>query len=274
MPIKEKDWVKISYTEKIKDTGKVIGTTDPETAQKNNIDDLYDYDIRPIYLQVGADDFYPSIDKYFIGHEAGDKLTIEVPYKDAYGPRNPELVFTIPLSEIKNPDELYEDMVFKFDRHVGHISKITDNEVEIDFNVFNAGEDIIFEVEILEYKKDEDEGDRDLIHIINDDTNERITYDREEVSKTGTGNIYHDAMIELIPELEEEYSRDDLNRVYSTISQDIAENFMIQAMNESLHHMEKENIRIESEDDFMNKLDADLKKPLKEIIKQYIHEHI
>lgn len=271
MPIENKDEVLINYTEKTKNTGKVIRTTYPEVAHKNNIDCPEEY-LEPTFTTIGFHDFDPTLDEYLIGHEAGDKLTIEIPYKDAYGPRNPEKEFTIPISEIKNPNELYEDMVFRFDKHVGHISKITDNEVEIDFNVFNAGEDIIFEVEIMKYEKYEDKKGTESIHQTSDD--ETITYDLTEVSKTGTGNLYHDAMIELTLELEEEYSWDKINRVYSTISQDMTENFMMQAMHESLHNMAKENIRVESEDDLKNKMNVDLKDSVKEIIRKYVLERI
>ena len=51
---------------------------------------------KPLEVRLGTQTIIPGLEKRIIGLSKGEEVTIEVPAEEAYGPKNPQLVQTLP----------------------------------------------------------------------------------------------------------------------------------------------------------------------------------
>jgi peptidylprolyl isomerase len=109
----------------------------------------------PMELEVGAEDFFPRLEEALIGMSPGDKKTLTILAEDAFGEYDAEMISTVPLSQF--PDELKpmigDDLELVNDDDEGMVVTvidIDDVEVTLDANHPLAGEDLTFEVELVE----------------------------------------------------------------------------------------------------------------------------
>ena len=108
----------------------------------------------PIKFVYGANEVVPGLEKGISNMQAGETKDISVPAKDAYGPHNPELSETLPISDFDGI-ELEIGMVLEADMDDGEtlkatVTEIEENEVTVDYNHPLAGCDLDFKVKIHE----------------------------------------------------------------------------------------------------------------------------
>jgi peptidylprolyl isomerase len=106
----------------------------------------------PIEFAVGAGQMIKGFDDAVLGMEEGQTKTVTLDSSEAYGERNDDAFATVPLPE----DFTYA----KGDRVVTQtedgrqmqatITEVTDETVTLDFNHPLAGEQLTFEIELLE----------------------------------------------------------------------------------------------------------------------------
>ena len=106
-------------------------------------------------FEVGAGQMIPGFDAAVVGMEAGDKKTVTIPSAEAYGERNNEAVQDVPktafppdfefrLNEsVQGANEQGQPLIAK-------ILEVTDESVKLDLNHPLAGEDLTFEIELVE----------------------------------------------------------------------------------------------------------------------------
>ena len=110
----------------------------------------------PLEYVQGSGQIITGLEKALLGLKPGDKKSVNVAPKEAYGEINPDAKRTVPKTSILNADKLkLGDMVGA--NSGGHtfravISKIGDNEIELDFNHPLAGKPLRFDVEIVSVK--------------------------------------------------------------------------------------------------------------------------
>jgi peptidylprolyl isomerase len=109
----------------------------------------------PMELEIGAEEFFPQIEEALIGMSPGDKKTLTILAADAFGAYDVEMISTVPRSqfpaeitpmigddlELVNDDD--ESMIVT-------VIELDDVEVTLDANHPLAGEDLTFEVELVE----------------------------------------------------------------------------------------------------------------------------
>lgn len=147
MAIKKGDFIKVSYTGKTADEGRVFDTTDEEVAKANNI-----YNEKGKYggdvIIVGAGHTVAGLDEDFAGKEVGYKGSVTIPTEKAFGVRNPELIESIPITKFKQRPEV--GMMLEVDGRPGMVIRVIGRMVQVDFNRFLAGQTVIYDYEILE----------------------------------------------------------------------------------------------------------------------------
>jgi peptidylprolyl isomerase len=106
-------------------------------------------------FEVGAGQMIPGFDAAVVGMEAGDKKTVTIPSSEAYGERNDKAVQDVPktafppdfefrLNEsVQGANEQGQPLIAK-------ILEVTDESVKLDLNHPLAGEDLTFEIELVE----------------------------------------------------------------------------------------------------------------------------
>lgn len=109
----------------------------------------------PMELEVGAEEFFPQIEEALVGMSPGDKKTLTIIAADAFGEYDAEMVSTIPRSQF--PDDINpvvgDDLELVNDDGEGmvvSVIEVGDVEVTLDANHPLAGENLTFEVELVE----------------------------------------------------------------------------------------------------------------------------
>jgi peptidylprolyl isomerase len=89
------------------------------------------------------------------GMIVGEKKTINIPFLEAYGPRNPEMVIDMPKDRFPQDMELEIGMPLVMTDGQGQqfqvtIVEIKDDVVVLDANHPLAGKDLVFDLELVE----------------------------------------------------------------------------------------------------------------------------
>ncbi len=158
------DRVKIDYTGTL-DDGSIFDSTlegencDSEECESEECDDegcgCGGHESGPMELTIGAADFFPQIEEALIGMAPGEKKTIVIPVDDAFGDYDEEKVFTVSRADL--PDDLDPEVGDQLglsdenDETIGvTVMEVTDEEITFDANHPLAGENLTFEVELVE----------------------------------------------------------------------------------------------------------------------------
>ncbi len=145
MSIQKGDFIRVSYTGKTADEGRVFDTTDEEVAKANKIFNekgKYGGDV----IIVGAGHTIAGLDEDFTGKEAGYKGSVKVPPEKAFGVRNPELIESIPITKFK--ERPHVEMMVEVDSRPGVVIRVIGRMVQVDFNRFLAGQTVTYDYEI------------------------------------------------------------------------------------------------------------------------------
>lgn len=165
MPIDDKDFVKLNYTGRVKETGDVFDTTYEDVAEEAGIkNDQKDY--HPMVLAVGSSQLIPKLHDEIKGLEVGDKKTVEIPCEDAFGKRDPSLIKLIPMKEFKRQNiKPFVGMPLTLEGNPGVVRTISGGRVRVDFNHELAGKDIVYDLEIVDTIQDDGEKIKGLIEV-------------------------------------------------------------------------------------------------------------
>lgn len=113
-------------------------------------------EIEPFELTIGNEDFFPAVEEALIGLAPGEKVTVTIPAADAFGEYDPEAVLTVNKSELpEDMEPVVGDLVVlgaedEDEEFEVMIIEVNDDSVTFDANHPLAGEDLIYEVELLE----------------------------------------------------------------------------------------------------------------------------
>jgi peptidylprolyl isomerase len=155
---KNGDKVKIDYTGMLED-GTVFDSTreseDCESEECESEDCGCGSEHGPRELIIGKGEFLPAIEEALIGMSAGEKKKVIIPADDAFGEYDEERVFSIPRSDL--PEDLNPEvgdeivLVNENDEELAVlVVEVGDEEISFDANHPLAGEDVTFEIELVE----------------------------------------------------------------------------------------------------------------------------
>lgn len=165
MPLEEKDFIKLNYTGKIKETGEIFDTTYDEVAEEAGIK-VEGKDYHPIILSLGSDQVLSALQDEIIGLEVGDEKTVEIEAENAFGKRDPSLIQLIPMKEFKNQGiRPYPGMPLSLEGNQGVVRTVDGGRVRVDFNHRLAGKDIIYDFVIEDKIEDDVEKIKGLIDL-------------------------------------------------------------------------------------------------------------
>ena len=109
----------------------------------------------PLEFTVGNGQIIPGLDKAVAGMETGEEKTVTVPSSEAYGERNPAGMQTVPREQF--PDDIPTEPGTQLEvqtptgqRVPVTIAECSDSEVTLDANHPLAGQDLTFDVKIVD----------------------------------------------------------------------------------------------------------------------------
>lgn len=139
--VKENDTVRVHYTGKLTD-GRVFDSS---------------LEREPLEFTLGKGQLIPGFEKGILDMKVNEKKTVNIPVDEAYGDSRPELIQEVEKSQLpedikpevgmglvsKSPDGQEMNLVVK---------EVKDESIVVDANHPLAGEDLVFDLEVIEIK--------------------------------------------------------------------------------------------------------------------------
>jgi len=136
---KKNDTVKVHYTGKLT-SGEVFDSS---------------VDREPLEFTVGAGQMIQGFDSAVEGMELNEKKTVTIPSAEAYGDRNDQLLHKVEKSNL--PEDLKPEVgqTLVAGGPEGQqtrvtVVEVTDNDITIDANHPLAGQDLVFDIELVQ----------------------------------------------------------------------------------------------------------------------------
>ncbi len=109
----------------------------------------------PLEFEVGSGSVIKGFDEGVAGMEVGEKKTINIAADEAYGPRSEDMMIEFPKDRFPNDMKIEEGMQLMMGNGSGQnipviVTEIKDSSVLLDANHPLAGEDLVFDVELVE----------------------------------------------------------------------------------------------------------------------------
>lgn len=135
--IKEGASVSVNYTGRLED-----GTIFDTSLQEGR---------NPLTAILGQGQLIPGFENGLMGMSVGEKKTIEIEPKDAYGEINPQLTQEVPLDKV--PDNVKVGDMLQGQNQYGPVQvtvkEVNESTVLLDMNHPLAGKKLIFDLEVV-----------------------------------------------------------------------------------------------------------------------------
>ena len=137
--VKNGDNVKVHYTGKL-----VNGEQFDSSAGRE-----------PLEFTVGAGMMIKGFDDAMPGMKLGEKKTINIAPEDGYGERNPQAIIEFPKEQVPADMKLEPGMPLTLSDQAGNpvpviVVEVKDDVIILDANHFLAGQELIFDIELVE----------------------------------------------------------------------------------------------------------------------------
>jgi len=137
--VKEGDVVKVHYTGKL-----VNGEQFDSSAGKE-----------PLEFTVGAGQMIKGFDAAMPGMNVGEKKTINIAPEEAYGEKSAEAIIEFPREQVPADMKLEPGMPLTLSNEEGQpvpvmVVEVKDDIIILDANHFLAGEELVFDIELIE----------------------------------------------------------------------------------------------------------------------------
>jgi len=136
---KDGDTVKVHYTGTLKN-GEVFDTSEEK---------------EPLEFTLGEGQLIPGFEKAVVGMDVGDSAKIDIPTDEAYGEAREDLVINVPKDQLPEGVTPEVGMQLQVNQPNGQpvpvrITKVGDTDLTLDANHPLAGEDLTFDIELVE----------------------------------------------------------------------------------------------------------------------------
>jgi FKBP-type peptidyl-prolyl cis-trans isomerase 2 len=139
--VKADDLVRVHYTGKLSD-GQVFDSS---------------VDREPLEVKLGQGSLIPGFEKGLIDMKPNEKKTIVIAKEEAYGEKRKELFQAVKKSDLPEDLKVEVDMALMATNADGsekqlRVAEVLEDEIVVDANHPLAGEDLTFELELVEIK--------------------------------------------------------------------------------------------------------------------------
>ena len=137
--VKEGDVVKVHYTGKLTNGEQFDSSVGRE----------------PLEFTVGAGQMIKGFDAAMPGMNVGDKKTISIAPEDGYGEKSEDAIIEFPKENVPADMKLEPGMPLTLSNQAGEpvpviVVEVKDDVIVLDANHFLAGQDLVFDIELVE----------------------------------------------------------------------------------------------------------------------------
>ena len=106
----------------------------------------------PLQFTIGSNQVIPGFENGLIGKAAGEKVTLNIPSEEAYGPIREELKVKVSNDQLPGKVEIGQGLQTVINNQTINlvVKEIMSEGALLDANHPLAGEDLIFEVEVVQ----------------------------------------------------------------------------------------------------------------------------
>jgi FKBP-type peptidyl-prolyl cis-trans isomerase 2 len=109
----------------------------------------------PLEFEVGSGMVIKGFEEGVTGMAVGEKKTINIPFNEAYGPKNPDMIIDMPKDRFPQDMEIEVGMPLAMsdgqgNQHQVVVTEIKEDIVILDANHPLAGQDLVFDLELVE----------------------------------------------------------------------------------------------------------------------------
>lgn len=110
----------------------------------------------PLAYLHGASNIVPGLEKELLGKSVGDKLEVQVSAEEGYGEYNPGLKQTVSRDMFEQAEGIEVGAQFQASTEQGPVSvvvtEVSETDITVDGNHPLAGQDLFFDVEIVDIR--------------------------------------------------------------------------------------------------------------------------
>jgi peptidylprolyl isomerase len=108
----------------------------------------------PLSFTIGSGQVIPGFEEAIMGMAVNETKNVTIPVDKAYGPRNEELVLTVPRDQV--PPDLNPEVGQKLQMQgpgnspvVVEVTEVAETHIRLDANPPLAGKELIFDIELV-----------------------------------------------------------------------------------------------------------------------------
>lgn len=106
----------------------------------------------PFTFEIGKNQVIEGFEKAVLSLAIGEKKSFDIPAHEGYGQKNPDLIGRVKRELFPQDLELEPGVVLEIRGQPVVVKDLDDESVTLDANHFLAGEDLVFEIELLDMK--------------------------------------------------------------------------------------------------------------------------
>lgn len=116
-------------------------------------DSSLDHD-KPAFFEMGEDYISPEFERQLLGMKVGEKKRIYLNAVDAFGEVQEQLIYALPREKFTHLDNIEEGTIVAFtfpnqEEQPGVVRQMSEGIVVVDFNHPLAGQNLMFDVQIV-----------------------------------------------------------------------------------------------------------------------------
>ena len=109
----------------------------------------------PLSFTIGSGQVIPGFEDAVVGMSLNEKKNVTIPVDQAYGPRNEELVLTVPKDQV--PPDINPEVGQKLQMQgpndqpvIVEVTEVVEEHIKLDANPPLAGKDLVFDIELVQ----------------------------------------------------------------------------------------------------------------------------
>lgn len=160
--VKEGSFVMVDYTIRDLQTSEFYATTVETVAKESG--EFREGEFFPALIVVGEGRLLPSVENSLVGMSEGEKKSLELSPKEAYGAYDKSKLKTMSMRKIKRSgiEDLHPGDIISVEGERGHVKAVSGGRAQVDFNHPLAGKPLQVDVHVSRILRRDDEKIRAL----------------------------------------------------------------------------------------------------------------